>query len=138
MNLIDYPIEMLSDCIHDAQHFNLSVIHYDQKKWHESKLQGEDVFEQKTRNPTKSEFAVIAMFPQTWGSTSLGFGGIGGAAMTTAYTVVIQAMHSYSSEILVYFDGKFAYRIGNANDLFWDDLRHMYLVPVDECEKYEQ
>lgn len=29
------------------------------------------------------------MFPQAWGSTSLGFGGIGGQAMTSAYTTVI-------------------------------------------------
>lgn len=137
MNLIDTPIETLSECIYDAQHVNLSVIHYESKQWHESKVRGEDVFEHKTRNPRKDEFAVVAMFPQTWGSTALGFGGIGGSAMTTAYTVVIQAQHGYSREVLVYFGGRFAYRIGEPNEIFWEDLANKFVASIRDCEKYE-
>lgn len=31
-------------------------------------------------------------FPQLWGSTALGFGQIGGDAMTNAYTTIIQEL----------------------------------------------
>lgn len=137
MNLIDTPIETLSECIYDAQHVNLSVIHYEVKKWHESKVRGEDVFEHKTRNPQKGEFAVVAMFPQMWGSTALGFDGIGGAAMTTAYTVVIQAQHGYSREVLVYFGGRFAYRISEPNEIFWEDVNTQNVASICDCVKYE-
>ena len=46
-------------------------------------------------------------FPQVWGSTALGFGGIGGQALTTAQTYVILAQGS----IYVYFGSRFAYEI---------------------------
>lgn len=137
MNLINTPIETLSECIYDAQHVNLSVIHYESKQWHESKVRGEDVFEHKTRNPRKDEFAVVAMFPQMWGSTALGFDGIGGSAMTTAYTVVIQAQNGHSREVLVYFDGRFAYRISEPNELFWSDVSSQNAASIRDCEKYE-
>ena len=42
------------------------------------------------RRPTEQECRVTA-FPQLWGSTALGYGGIGGSAMTTAYTVVVES-----------------------------------------------
>lgn len=59
------------------------------------------------------------MFTQVWGSTSLGFGGIGGQAMTTAYTVVV---HGSMGDACVYFNGRFAYRIDRPNDLFRTDV----------------
>lgn len=34
------------------------------------------------------------MFLQTWGDTSLGFGGIGGQTMTSAYTAVVRDIYS--------------------------------------------
>lgn len=46
-------------------------------------------------------------FPQTWGSTALGFGGIGGCAMTTAQTYVV----TVQGRVLVYFGPRFAYEI---------------------------
>jgi hypothetical protein len=135
---LNYPVEIVSECIHHAQHFGLSLIRYEQKKWHESKVAGHDIYETKSRNPTKNEFAIVAMFPQMWGSTALGFDGIGGAAMTTAYTIVIQSFHSYSREVLVYFDGKFAYRISEPNDIFWEDVKNNCIASVIDCEKYEK
>ena len=57
-------------------------------------------------------------FPQMWGSTALGFGGIGGQAMTTAYTTVI----TYGIEAVVYFNGRLAYRIERVNQTFFEDL----------------
>ncbi len=47
-------------------------------------------------------------FPQRWGSTALGFGGIGGQMMTTAQTIVVLA--ELKREMVVYFDGRFAYK----------------------------
>src|SRR4051794_27802749 len=46
-------------------------------------------------------------FPQVWGSTALGFGGLGGQMITSAQTWVIQNDQNY----LVYFGGCFAYEI---------------------------
>ena len=44
---------------------------------------------------------------QTWSSTACGWGGIGGAAMTSAYTVVIV---NYNMKIVcIYWGGKLAY-----------------------------
>lgn len=49
----------------------------------------------------------IHHFPQMWGSTSGGWGGIGGAAMSTYYTTLIyQPLYQI---IAVFFSGRFAY-----------------------------
>lgn len=60
------------------------------------------------RRPDESQCEVHAMFAQTWGSTSLGFGGIGGAAMTPAYTVVIRGP---GGDFAVYWNGRLAYTV---------------------------
>lgn len=61
----------------------------------------------KTRRPSADEVDVI-LFPQTWGSTALGYGGVGGAAMSDAYTIVV----STGGEACVYFGGgTLAYRV---------------------------
>lgn len=44
---------------------------------------------------------------QLWGSTSCGWGGMGGAAMTNSYTMVIE--NSKLSIACVYYNGKLAY-----------------------------
>lgn len=63
------------------------------------------------RRPDMSECVVIAMFPQMWGSTALGFGGLGGAAMTEAYTI---ALEGPGRDVAIYWAGRFAYRIAPA------------------------
>ncbi len=60
------------------------------------------------RRPDSSECEVEAMFAQTWGSTALGYGGIGGAAMTPAYTVVVAGPDGSAA---VYWAGRFAYLV---------------------------
>lgn len=81
------------------------------------------------------------VFPQTWGSTALGFdykGGCGGQAMTEAYTTVVEMSWDYinkTDEIrglnlttsedriyAVFFDGKFAYMYLNPSKQFFKDL----------------
>jgi hypothetical protein len=91
----------------------------------------------KTRKHTEYDMTVEGMFPQTWGSTALGFGGIGGAAMTTAYTIVISS--DLNGQYCVYFGGQFAYRIDKPNKQFFED---MYSTRMRERkgakERYEQ
>lgn len=64
-----------------------------------------------SHRPDASQCTVIAMFAQLWGSTALGFGGVGGAAMTPAYTVAIQGP---DRTVAVYWDGRLAYLIREA------------------------
>jgi len=60
-----------------------------------------------TRRPHEDDVEVF-MFPQTWGSTALGYGGVGGAAMTSAYTVVVSDHDCHC----VYFGGaELAYKV---------------------------
>lgn len=60
-----------------------------------------------TRRPEASEVDVV-LFSQMWGSTALGYGGLGGAAMTEAYTVVVMTREV----ACVYFGcGRLAYKV---------------------------
>jgi hypothetical protein len=56
--------------------------------------------------PNVAQISVRAMFPQQWGSSALGFGGVGGQAMTEEYTTVLQGP---GLDLAVYFGGSFAY-----------------------------
>lgn len=84
------------------------------------------------------------VFPQTWASTALGFGGFGGSAMTKAYTTVMRLYlypRSYTTtntiehepEIFgIFFDDRFAYIVNgdHASDEFFDDLNHRNMTSV--------
>ena len=74
-------------------------------------------------------------FDQTWASTALGFGGIGGSAMTKERTYVyIQ----YDEETAyVYFGGTFAYKT-HINDRFWEDIKKHDMASVMESYRYEK
>lgn len=82
-------------------------------------------------------------FNQLWGSTTLGFCGCGGSAMTNAYTTVVDVYFSSRSSTTtntiqeqpefhgVYFDGKFAYMIdGKPPEIFFDDLKNHNMADV--------
>jgi len=60
----------------------------------------------KMRRPHRHELNVIH-FEQMWGSTALGFRGMGGSAMTSAYTTVIICKQI----AYIYFDGIFAFSV---------------------------
>lgn len=74
----------------------------------------------KLRRPTETEIDVVS-FPQLWGSTALGHGGMGGAAMTTAQTTVV--MMKSPAAAAVYFGARLAYVVLEPNDRFNEDLR---------------
>jgi len=70
----------------------------------------------------------LHLFPQSWGSTALGFGGIGGQAMTIAYTTVVcDNQEGYYS---VFFGEKLAYSLTNPNQKFFEDMYKEQMEPV--------
>lgn len=77
----------------------------------------------------------VYVFPQSWGSTALGYDGIGGSQMTTASTIVLYA---FDSDIIrVYFGCSIlAYEIKNPNKLFFDDLHNHRLEGQFKRSKY--
>lgn len=92
------------------------------------------------------------VFPQTWSSTALGFGGCGGQAITEAYTTVVE-MTSYKFEsnkdtigriykkledkvYAVFFDGRIAYMCLNPNSEFFRDFDRMCMKPQKGAECY--
>ena len=83
------------------------------------------------RRPRVDEVDVFH-FPQTWGSTSLGFGGMGGAMITKAYTTVVVLQRKHA---VVFFNGCFAYKT-TTNDEFYSDLKNFRMASVYKSDKY--
>lgn len=75
------------------------------------------------------------VFEQLWGSTALGFGGFGGSAMTSAYTVVCVPTRSKSEKCFVYFAGKYAYCVP-FSEVFLNDIRCYNMESVEGSFKY--
>ena len=90
----------------------------------------------KEQNLYEDDIAVY-VFPQMWGSTALGYSGIGGSAMTTASTIVLYAECSYT--VRVYFGcGRLAYEIKNPNSLFFEDIANHRLAEQFKSSKYRR
>ena len=85
-------------------------------------------------NPTLDDFELYT-FEQTWGSTALGFGGIGGQAITSATTYVFIPM-SVNQKCFVYFAGRFAYAV-DYSEKFIGDVLEGNVAAVYESGKYE-
>ena len=83
------------------------------------------------RRPREEDVEVYH-FPQTWGSTALGFGGVGGSAMTPAYTTVITSERSAA----VYFAGRHAYTVPETTRRFRDDIRDNNMAAKYETGRY--
>jgi len=150
MRRLDNPVEIISKAMGHAAYSNVfSTFSYYDRNWQEwSKLTSAEkrdlisanfssethphLFVEKARGPQYDEIVLEAVFPQIWPSTSLGFGGVGGAAMTEAYTVVF----SFGLEYAVYFSGRFAYILKNPNNQFFIDLKNRHLVGVAEQSRY--
>jgi len=131
------PIEALSRAIHHAELIGLpDVPHrvrdyeamegWSQAQRYAAIANGTMPYIEAVRRPHARECEVVAMFAQTWGSTALGFGGVGGAAMTPAYTVVVRGP---DGALAVYWAGSFAYLIPavvtpSQRQAFAEDLMH--------------
>lgn len=87
----------------------------------------------KSENVRYPEFEVT-VFSQGWGSTSLGFGGIGGQAMTDAYTTVIQEQRI--GWVGVFFGECLAYVIKNPAQTFFEDLQKQNMASCNKQSKY--
>lgn len=138
MNYAENPITDLADCIAHAQYVGFSDIEYEKRDWEVYRNTKEDVRVPARRRPTTRDFGVYAMFPQTWGSTALGHGGMGGAAVTTAYTVVLECYAT--QEFLVYFGSEFCYKVDRRSrnlEVFVNDCRTHYLASKRDSEKYQ-
>jgi len=146
VNYAENPITDLAECVAHAQYIGFSDIEYETRdfekiraaKTAEEKAQALHATTPATRRPTTRDFGVYAMFTQTWGSTALGHGGMGGAAVTTAYTVVLECRAT--EEFLVYFGGKMCYKIDRRSknlDQFVEDCKNCCLVSKKESTKYD-
>ena len=85
-------------------------------------------------NPTLDDFE-LHTFEQTWGSTALGFGGVGGQAMTSATTYVFIPM-SVNQKCFVHLVGSFAYAV-DYSDKFMKDVLGCNVATVHESGKYK-
>lgn len=87
----------------------------------------------KDQRPTVDDFEMFT-FEQIWGSTALGFGGIGGQAMTEARTYVFVPM-GVDQKCFVYFASRFAYA-AEYSETFMEDVRKGQMVSVAMRGKY--
>jgi hypothetical protein len=85
-----------------------------------------DCFVEKSRKHSLYDLTVYNMFPQTWSSTALGFGGIGGQAITSAYVCIIES--DLVGGFAVYFGGRPAYVINRPNEKFIEDIERHRMV----------
>ncbi len=123
------PIESMAAAVHSAVLRDLPDIMYLSRK------PGEDLSKsvEKVRRPRYDEISVY-QFPQTWGSSALGFGGAGCASTTTADTTVVIEGKTTAA---VYFGGRFAYLIDPFNNVFNEDLRAQNMAAVQDASKYQ-
>lgn len=83
--------------------------------------------------PTLDDFEMYT-FEQIWGSTALGFGGMGGQAITHARTYVFVPT-SCNQKCFVYFADRFAYK-ANYCEKFKEDLLNKNMASVAKAGKY--
>lgn len=134
---LENPLVSLQQAIAHAEYKGFSDIDYDIIDWKHYRDTGEQKRVSNKRRPNIHDFNVYAMFPQTWGSTALGHGGIGGAAMTPAYTIVLECMHT--KEFLVYFGGTFCYKVNHDSkniEIFFEDCKNQNLSSKKDSVKY--
>ena len=84
--------------------------------------------------PTINDFELYT-FEQVWGSTALGFGGIGGQAMTSARTYVFIPIHC-NQKCFVYFAGRYAYA-ADYSEKFMKDVLGSNMESVAGSSKYK-
>jgi hypothetical protein len=134
------PIETLAGCMADAAYSAFPEYKYQDRNWamHDkwratlsreemkTAVAPDECFVEKTRKHSFYDLTVYSMFPQTWGSTALGFGGIGGQAITSAYVCVIES--NLVGGYAVYFGGRLAYVINRPNEKFIEDIERHRMV----------
>lgn len=126
------PLNAMAKALYSALNNDLPDIEYIYREPpHRDKASKEEM---RKRRPNQ-DYVNVIQFPQEWSSTALGFGGVGGAAMCSADTTIIE---SEDACVAVYFAGRFAYRIKRPNQKFWEDVGVQQLVSVAQHAKYER
>jgi hypothetical protein len=74
-------------------------------------------------------------FKHTWGTTSLGFSGVGGSAITEARTYVFIPRID-NQPCIVYFAGQFAYAVPYSK-VFMEDVKNHNMEPQYKIYKYK-
>lgn len=72
------------------------------------------------------------VFCQCWASTALGFGGVGGSAMSNAYTTVFSDI--LADVHVVFFAGEFAYIVRDPSEQFRKDLAARNMASVRDAK----
>lgn len=80
----------------------------------------------------ENDIVDIWQFDQVWDSTALGFGGIGGSALTGALTTVVLKI---DGNVDVYFSTRKAYTKRMSEPLM-NDIRNFRMVAVSDSDKY--
>ena len=132
---MEYAVQNLSNAIAHAMYEGFPLIEYEDRDWEHFGKTGENKRVTKTRKHSDRDIEVYAMFSQTWSSTALGFGGLGGQSITSAYTIVLRS--NYLGEYCVYFGGRFAYHIKRINQNFIEDVMNREMRSVKNKGKYE-
>jgi hypothetical protein len=125
------PIRDLHHALAHAVYQGFADIHYEDRDWAHYHKTKKDKRIAKVRRPSEYDIEVSAMFVQTWSSTALGFGGIGGQAFTGAYVVVLEC----GNQCAVYFGGRHAYTITNPNERFREDVIKQRMADVSGAQK---
>lgn len=133
---MEYAVQNLSNAIAHAMYEGFPLIEYEDRDWEHFRKTKEDKKVTKTRKHSDRDIEVYAMFSQTWSSTALGFGGLGGQAITSAYTIVLRS--NYLGEYCVYFGGRFAYHIKRINQKFIEDVTNRQMCEVKNKSKYDR
>lgn len=98
---LEHPSETIAEALGAALHRDFSEISY--KGW-TPKMKRDGLTKEeapiKHRRPSTRDVE-ITMFAESWGSTALGYGGMGGSAITPAYTVIVEC--GQVSEACVYW-----------------------------------
>ena len=130
------PVETLAASLYGATLKDLLPVEHDEWRFtaENNRTKKERTGKLISRRPYP-EHCRIDMFEQSWGSTALGFGGIGGASITSAYTVIVTGPNG---DACVYFAGRLAYHIKRPNQKFWEDNQNRSMRPVSGARVYEQ
>lgn len=79
----------------------------------------------------------VYMFPQVWGDTSLGFGGIGGQMVCSALTTIMG--DAQNNVWGVFFGECCAYIVTDPTPQFWEDIRNWCMADVMSAHsKYDR
>lgn len=134
---ITNPIQDVAQAVYSACLRDLSEVEY-HAFTPAMKMAGKHPYDApiKKRRPEPYDIEEVQLWQQTWGSTALGFGGLGGQATTTAHVIVAIGPNR---DAAVYFGGRFAYLIEKPNATFRDDVFKRTMADVSGAKKrYEE